>query len=201
MQVLLLGGFLGSGKTTVLLQLAQYLAKSKIPDDGKTTLAIIENEVGSVGIDYLVLKERGYQVRDLLAGCICCTLVTDLITCLQDLKKRLNPEWVIIEATGLAYPGNIAETIYEELSIHSRIVCLVDASRWQALFKAINPLATGQIIKAALILLNKIDLIDDQTRCDIYQSIKKLNANSQIIDVSAKDGLSEYIMKIILYAQ
>ncbi|MBO6010916.1 MAG: hypothetical protein J6P71_03850 [Oscillospiraceae bacterium] len=76
MKVLLLGGFLGSGKTSVLLRLAQYLVSR---GEGGSKVMIIENEIGEVGVDDKLLKSQGLQVRELFAGCACCSGGADLI--------------------------------------------------------------------------------------------------------------------------
>jgi G3E family GTPase len=76
MNVLLFGGFLGSGKTSIILQVAKYLAEGFSTQQlasGKLSLVIIENEVGETGIDDKILKAEGLNVRELIAGCICST--------------------------------------------------------------------------------------------------------------------------------
>ena len=70
MNLLILGGFLGSGKTTVLLQLAKYITGDHVKP-GETKVAIIENEIGEQGIDDKILKSGNYSVENLFAGCAC----------------------------------------------------------------------------------------------------------------------------------
>ncbi len=68
MKLIVVAGFLGSGKTSLLLEIARHLV-----DDGRT-VAVIENEIGEVGIDGRLIAEQGLVVRELFGGCICCTL-------------------------------------------------------------------------------------------------------------------------------
>ncbi len=130
MKILTLGGFLGSGKTSILLQLAHYIVDNSLKSK-KNIVAIIENEIGQVGIDDKVLKEKGYNVKDIFSGCVCCSLSGELIAGIQKIHKETDPEWIIIEATGVAMPSNISEVIHKNLNIKPRLITLVDASRWK----------------------------------------------------------------------
>ena len=78
MDLLIISGFLGAGKTSVLLPLARFLCEQR-----GMKLAIIENEVGETGIDDVVLREAGLAVRELYSGCICCSLKIDLVKTLM----------------------------------------------------------------------------------------------------------------------
>ena len=116
MRIIILGGFLGSGKTSVLLQLARHLVKRERATSGGVKVAIIENEVGDVGIDDKVLVNEGFSVKNLFAGCACCSLAGELVYSIRMIQKELNPEWLIIEATGIAHPGSMRETIKKGLA-------------------------------------------------------------------------------------
>ena len=106
MKLIILGGFLGSGKTTVLLQMAKYLTGENVKS-GETKVAIIENEVGEQGIDDKLLKSGNYAVENLFAGCACCTLSGSVPGYIQKIQRELNPEWLIFESTGVGYPASI----------------------------------------------------------------------------------------------
>ena len=103
MKVLILGGFLGSGKTSLLLQLAYYITGNAL-NDKKYQVVILENEVGEEGIDDKLLRGNGYQVENLFSGCACCTLSGELLSTVSKIEKELQPDWLILETTGLAYP-------------------------------------------------------------------------------------------------
>ena len=105
--VLCIAGFLGSGKTTVLLEVARAMA-----EDG-AQLAVIENEIGEVGIDGGYVREQGLPVQELFGGCICCTLQAGLVETLRAVESRYEPDWVIIEPTGLAAPGDILGVVVD----------------------------------------------------------------------------------------
>ena len=103
MNFLVIGGFLGSGKTSFLLQLARYMVEKR----GIKKVVLLENEVGEVGVDDKVLKGAGYQVKNMFAGCVCCTLSGSLPLTIKEIQAQLNPDLIIMETTGMAFPLEI----------------------------------------------------------------------------------------------
>jgi hypothetical protein len=98
MHLLLVTGFLGSGKTTLIIPLAKSVVQLK------RRVAILVNEIGEIGIDNQLMRQLDLNVWELLAGCICCTLSGDLVTTLQKLDADYAPDLVIVEPSG-AHPG------------------------------------------------------------------------------------------------
>lgn len=185
-KIILFSGFVGSGKTSLLLEFAEYLNHQ----NPKLKLAIVENEIGTVGIDDQMIKARGYDVRSLFAGCICCTMVTDLITCVGDLMTK-DLDWIIIEATGLAQPKNIADMIEKYQHIIPRIVVVADPVRWEKLIKVVTPLLTGQINEAEVILINKTDAVLPDRLSAVEQQIRDIHPTAAIHLVSTVTGGNE----------
>ena len=136
--VLCIAGFLGSGKTTILLEVARALA-----EDG-AQLAVIENEIGEVGIDGGYVREQGLPVQELFGGCICCTLQVGLVRDAARGRDPYDPDWVIIEPTGLAAPGDILGAGGRPLPDLDvvRVLTVVDAARWPMLLEVVEPLVT-----------------------------------------------------------
>jgi G3E family GTPase len=190
-----LGGFLGSGKTTVLLSLAKHIT-NRFPATGSGSgpaIAIIENEIGDVGIDNLILESAAYRVTSLFSGCVCCALAGDLTRCVNDLAEKYRPLYIAIEATGLAYPDSIIDTIrkYSPLCEQIISVVLVDAERWDETMETLDLLLTRQLNDANVILLNKTDRVSGETKDRILRELASLNPNARIFAVSArKDSLS-----------
>ncbi|MBC3797553.1 cobalamin biosynthesis protein P47K [Acetobacterium tundrae] len=196
MKILILGGFLGSGKTSVLLQLAHYLVEQSSSDQ-KTRVAIIENEIGQIGIDDKVLRGNGYEVRDIFSGCVCCSLNSELLSGIREIKNSVDPEWLIIEATGVAFPDKIAESIFTDMGIVSQIVTMVDASRWKRIRIPLENLIEGQLSDANLILINKTDLVNESELVAIENDLRKLNLGAALYRISGIKAIDERLLKVI----
>ena len=186
MRLLLISGFLGSGKTTLLLEIARRWA------GGSEKIAIIENEVGEVGIDGQYLRKEGLEVQEMFGGCICCTLSVDLITTLKKLDQSFGPERVILEATGVARPGDIVPTVRRYASIvdEIQVLVLVDGPRYEMLLEVMNPLVTAQIGAADVVAINKIDEMDEAGIDHIRRSVKDLNEKTRVVAVSAEHWIN-----------
>ena len=127
--VTILTGFLGSGKTTLLNRI--------LKEDHGRRVAVIENEFGEVGVDNDIIESGNEQIVEMNNGCICCTVRGDLIRILGELKQRrsqgaLNFDRVVIETTGMADPGPVAQTFFTDEEIANyylldSIITLVDA--------------------------------------------------------------------------
>ena len=109
MKMIIMGGFLGAGKTSLVLQMARYLA-GRNPDK-QTKVVILENEIGEVSIDDKILKSGGFEVQTMFSGCVCCTMAGELMGNICQIMERFDPDWIIMEATGVAYPRRIKENL------------------------------------------------------------------------------------------
>jgi len=154
MDVLVFGGFLGSGKTTIIGTVLSRLAQS-----GKV-IALIENEIGEVGIDDVFFEGEGMKVVPLFGGCVCCQISGSLLGALQSLEAEIDPSLVIVEMTGLALTSGIKEVFgyYAGKALKVRVVSILDLSRWDKLLLVMGPLLEAQLEGADLVLLNKSDL-------------------------------------------
>ena len=90
MNFLIVGGFLGSGKTSLLLQLIPYMREQL----GIEKTVILENEIGKVGIDDRVLAGAGCSVQGMFAGCVCCTMAGELSLTVRAIERDIAPEWI-----------------------------------------------------------------------------------------------------------
>ena len=184
MKILILGGFLGSGKTTALMQLAHYMVSAS-SSESENKVVILENEVGEVGIDDAYLRGGGFSVSNLFSGCACCTVSGELVTAAARVKHEMNPDWLIVETTGVAYPINMRDNILSSLNIESRICILVDAFRWKRLLIPMNTLLSGQIEGSDIVLINKSDLVDEEALQKIEADILGFEPNAVFRRISA----------------
>jgi G3E family GTPase len=198
MKIIVLGGFLGSGKTSILLPLLRHLvAKGGSGDSRK--VAVIENEIGEISIDGPAVQRNGIQVTDMLSGCICCSLSSDLVSGIIDIQKAFDPEWVVIETTGLAYPNKAAELIKTYIpSTPVKTVVMVDAYRWEELVDVLEPLMKGQLSSADTIVLNKIDRVSGEQGDAVAGDLRQLNPRATILRVSALRGLDASALESML---
>ena len=195
MNFLIIGGFLGSGKTSLLLQLAAYMRERL----GIEKTVILENEIGKVGIDDRILSGAGYSVRGMFAGCVCCTISGELTLTVQAILRDIDPQWIIMETTGMAFPQNVKENLSDTLGIDARICCLVDAKRWPRLLKPMEHLLPLQLKEADVVLINKIDLVDAGALDEVRESAAGFcGPAARIFPVSTNGRLDESILSCIL---
>ena len=182
--VLCIAGFLGSGKTTVLLEVARAMSARG------AQLAIIENEIGEVGVDGGYVREQGLPVQELFGGCICCTLQVGLVETLRTVETRWEPDWVIIEPTGLAAPGDILGLVVDNCPAVDtiRVLTLVDAPRWPMLLEIVEPLVTAQLEAADIVAVNKVDEVDEEALEAVMDSVRALAGKATVLPVSATAG-------------
>lgn len=198
MQVIVVGGFLGSGKTTTIINMGKYLAER-----GKK-VAIIVNEIGEIGIDGDVIKRFGFDTKEITSGCICCSLKVGLRTTMNLLVKEYKPDIMMIEPTGIAFPHVIKNEVElmnlgEEVKI-APLVTLIDGSRFKHLMKEVKEFAMRQIIDAEILGINKVDLIEPIRLPILEASVQQLNPKARIILLSGKDTGEgfENFMRIVL---
>jgi G3E family GTPase len=185
MQLLLITGFLGSGKTTLILQLAR-----SVTAQGKR-LAILVNEIGEIGIDNQVMKQLDLNVWELLNGCICCTLSADLVSTLQQLDVDYAPDLVILEPSGAADPRSILNALpyYHGRPLEAiRTASVLDPQRLPMLMEVLTPLITSQIQYADVVLISKKDLATAQEMDFAARTAREINPGAVILEIGPDSG-------------
>lgn len=213
MNVLVIGGFLGSGKTTLVRQLAARIGnrtdssslkgRTRNPDSKSQTVqesiraVILENEIGDTRVDETYLSASGLLVQNLSAGCACCTLAGETADTLARIQKDLNPEWVILEASGAAIPEKICQAV-EKLKLSVRSCVLVDAQRWQRIRVPLKRLLEGQLEGADLVLISKTDLITPSELSLVISDLREHWGEAVLCQASLLEPLTEDMADCIL---
>ncbi|HET9580048.1 MAG TPA: GTP-binding protein [Usitatibacter sp.] len=179
--VTILTGFLGAGKTTLLNRILTEQHGEKI--------AVIENEFGEEGVDNdILVEDREEQIVEMNNGCLCCTVRGDLVRILGDLGKKrkqgkIRFDRVIIETTGLANPGPVAQTFFMDEAIHDQylldaVVTVVDAAHADRQLDEHDE-ARRQVGFADRILISKADLVEDAKVEELTRRLRQMNPRAQ----------------------
>lgn len=182
MRLIVVAGFLGSGKTSLILGLGRALAARQ------QSVAIIENEINTSGVDGQVLERSGLVVRQLSAGCVCCTLRTDLETTLRMLHAERHPDVVIIEPSGVAGPALVVEAVAGAVPglENPQVVGLVDVTRFDLLMQ-INPLLIENVLAASqVVVINKCDAVEATAVIACRTSLAALDARPALLPLSCR---------------
>jgi G3E family GTPase len=176
--VTVLTGFLGSGKTTLLNRI--------LTESHGQRIAVIENEFGEIGVDQELVINAEEEIFEMNNGCICCTVRGDLIRILGNLMSRRDKfDRIVLETTGLANPGPVAQTFFVDEAMRARfaldgIVTMVDARHFdQQILNSEE--ATTQIAFADVIVLNKADLVSAAELDALEQRVRGMNALARIV--------------------
>jgi len=170
--VTVLTGYLGAGKTTLLNRI--------LTEDHGKRYAVIVNEFGEIGIDNDLVVGADEEVFEMNNGCVCCTVRGDLIRVVSGLMKRKGRfDAIIVETTGLADPGPVAQTFFvdDEVKAKARldsVTTVVDARHVLARL-ADSREAVEQIAFADQIVLNKIDLVSPEELAGVEAAVRRIN--------------------------
>ncbi len=176
--VTVLTGFLGAGKTTLLNRI--------LTEQHGKRIAVIENEFGEVGVDHQIVIGAEEEIFETNNGCLCCTVRGDLIRILgQLLKRRDRFDHVLIETTGMADPGPVVQTFFldDELKtqfVVDAILTVVDARHFEQHLQDLKEPAE-QVAFADVVLLNKIDLVDDAALARVERRVRAINGTARIL--------------------
>ena len=177
--VTLLTGFLGSGKTTLL----NHILENK---HGKR-IAVIENEFGDIDIDSNFIIGKSDEIFEMKNGCICCSVRSDLIETLNRLMNRQDKfDYVVIEGTGLASPGPVAQAFLLENEINQSlfldgIITLIDSKNAWNHLKDVE-VAWEQIAFSHILLLNKSDLVSHEELKDLEDHVRGINPTAKLFN-------------------
>jgi G3E family GTPase len=198
MKIVLIAGYLGSGKTTLIIALSKQLAGQG------TKVAILVNDVGAVPVDGAVMQEYGLTVKDIGGGCICCQVAGNLMKTLETLAVSVRPDLVIIEPTGIAVPDAIRQTVLLSARKYpmevGHTIVLFDTSRAAKLltYDTLKRLVSLQIRDATIIGLSKSDLVTTEELEAATRAVHEINGVAEVIRVStvSEEGLTLLVGRI-----
>ncbi|MGY3548240.1 G3E family GTPase [Bradyrhizobium sp. USDA 4472] len=175
--VLLVTGFLGAGKTTVVNHL---LANA----DGRRIAAIV-NDFGAINIDAELIAGAGDGVVSLANGCICCSLQSDLLRTLSTLLRRdPRPEYIVIETSGVADPADIVHNLMDPVILREApletVLCVMDAATPPAALE--DALQRSQLRVADIVALSKLDLADQGAGMRMREVIRAQRVPAVVVD-------------------
>jgi G3E family GTPase len=180
-EIYILSGFLGSGKTTLLKRILEDEKKKN------RKVAVMMNELGNISIDSDAVEED-VALKELLGGCICCSIQDKLEAQLQSLLMNEKPEVIYIETTGAAHPVEVLDAVLSPYFANSfvikGVITIVDGKRWlsrQSLSPQLQQLLLEQVKHADMIIVNKADTMTDSEASKLTYEIQGLNPNAVCI--------------------
>ncbi len=179
--ILLVTGFLGAGKTTVVNHLLAHA-------EGRRIAAVV-NDFGAINIDAELIAGASDGVVSLANGCICCSLEGDLLRTLSTLLRRdPKPEYIVIETSGVADPADIVRNLMDPVILREArletVLCVMDATAPPAALE--DALHRSQLRVADIVALSKLDLADAGARARMRAAIRALRVPAVVVD--AKHG-------------
>ena len=170
-------GFLGAGKTTLIKKLIAEGYENK-------NIVLIENEFGEIGVDTGFLRESGIKINEMVAGCICCTLVGDFGKALNEVIEQYNPDRILIEPSGV---GKLSDVIIAVQDLKNDKIQLngfttvIDAKRYDMYMENFGEFYKNQVEHASSIFLSHQQGMSAEEIDRIVKSIRELNAEAEIV--------------------
>ncbi len=184
--LILLTGFLGSGKTTTL---QHWLAHTSLP---LKRTAVVINDFGAMNVDAALLARRQVELRSITGGCVCCQSFEDLVEQVRVLAENSEIDLVWIETSGLADPEEVLDhlsaPVLHECTVVRRLIQVIDASDFPCSWRG-RAVQEEQVRYADLVLLNKTDRIDDAARQRVEIALRQINPSARV--VATKHGQVE----------
>ena len=188
-----ISGFLGAGKTTLIKKLFESKFKGE-------KVVIIENEFGDINIDTNFLKDSGVKIKEINAGCICCSLVGDFETSIKELINTYSPDRIIIEPSGVGKLSDIVNAIekVKGFDLHLNILAtMVDGKKAKMHLKNFGEFFLNQIQNAKSIIITKMDKLTEDQQEEVLHIIRENNPHANIITTSIFDLDSSKLLETL----
>ncbi len=189
----IISGFLGAGKTTLIKKLFQNGFNGE-------KVVLIENEFGDISIDSGFLKDSGVKIKEINAGCICCSLVGDFETAIKDLVNQFHPDRIIIEPSGVGKLSDIINAVEKvklsELQLNI-LATVVDGKKAKMYLKNFGEFFLNQIEAANTVIISKTENLSEEQIDELINIIKEHNEHANIITTSISMLSSETLLKTL----
>ncbi len=180
----IISGFLGAGKTTLIKKLLSEALKGE-------QVVLIENEFGEIGIDGGFLKEAGIEIREMNSGCICCSLVGDFGTALNEVIEKYHPDRIIIEPSGVGKLSDIIKAV-EDIKVKTNVelnsyTTVVDVSKCKMYLRNFGEFFENQVEYAKTIVLSRTDKASQDKIEKAVELLRGINKDAAIITTPVEE--------------
>lgn len=176
-KITIFSGFLGAGKTTLIKKLISEAYQNE-------KLVLIENEFGQIGIDGGFLQDAGIEVTEMNSGCICCSLVGDFGTALQQVLEQYHPDRILIEPSGVGKLSDVIRAV-QNLEMHDveldGFTTVVDAKKCKMYQKNFGEFFDNQITYASCLILSHTQGLSQDKLDDVIKRLREKNAKAPIV--------------------
>ena len=191
MKILLVSGFLGAGKTTFIKEMAKNI---------NLEFVVLENEYADIGVDGDFLDEKNLNIWEMSEGCICCSMKGDFKSSIKRIYSEINPEYLIIEPTGVGMLSSIIENIREidnnDIEILSPIT-LIDITSFNEYLETFNNFFIDNLKNTGKVILTKLENYNPFDIENIKNEISKINNNLVIITDDYRTFPKEWFGEIL----
>ena len=191
MKILLVSGFLGAGKTTFIKELAKNI---------NLEFVVLENEYADIGVDKDFLDEKNLNVWEMSEGCICCSMKGDFKSSIKRIYSEINPEYLVVEPTGVGMLSSIIENIRDinnnDIEILSPIT-LIDITSFSEYLETFNSFFTDNLKNTGKVILTKLENSNYFEIENIKNEILKINNNLEIITDDYRNFHKEWFADLL----
>lgn len=191
MKILLVSGFLGAGKTTFIKELAKNI---------NLEFVVLENEYADIGVDKDFLNEKNLNVWEMSEGCICCSMKGDFKSSIKRIYSEINPEYLVVEPTGVGMLSSIIENIRDinnnDIEILSPIT-LIDITSFSEYLETFNSFFTDNLKNTGKVILTKLENSNYFEIENIKNEILKINNNLEIITDDYRNFQKEWFADLL----
>ena len=191
MKILLVSGFLGAGKTTFIKELAKNI---------NLEFVVLENEYADIGVDKDFLDEKNLNVWEMSEGCICCSMKGDFKSSIKRIYSEINPEYLVVEPTGIGMLSSIIENIREinnnDIEILSPLT-LIDITSFNEYLETFNNFFIDNLKNTGKVMLTKLENSNHFEIENIKNEILRINNNLEIITTDYRNFPKEWFANLL----